>query len=148
MFPNSIRTIFSWSYDYSSHKTIPPGDDDDDRDGATEVQTNFYHSQYYTMITTKSKIKIILIHTISYELNKYMTCCFPSLWSLILLLLLHCSLSNVSSTFPPRRRLYFVAVLLFYTLFWGSDQKSIKNTSNLIHSITLVRANSAYFSKK
>ena len=26
---------------------------------ATEVQTNFYHSQYYTMITTKSKIIIV-----------------------------------------------------------------------------------------
>ena len=51
-----------------THKNIPPGDnddvdddDDDDDDGATEVQTNFYHSQYYKMITTKSKIKILVV---------------------------------------------------------------------------------------
>ena len=33
--------------------------DDDDDDGATEVQTNFVSSQYFTTITTKSKIFIV-----------------------------------------------------------------------------------------
>ena len=38
-------------------KTTPPGgNDDDDDDGATEVQTKFVCSQYFTTITTKSKI--------------------------------------------------------------------------------------------
>ena len=64
---NFIRTIFSWSYDYSSHKIIPPGvnddgvdddvdDDDDGDDGATEVQINFVSSQYFVTLITKSKI--------------------------------------------------------------------------------------------
>ena len=71
LFNAIIIVLFSWSfYSYdifvniTQYNTIPPGAaddvvdaDDDDRDGATEVQTNFYHSQYYTMITTKSKIK-------------------------------------------------------------------------------------------
>ena len=68
---NSVFNLIFYQHCYiyliifirSTHKIIPPGvndvdvdDNEDDRDGATEVQTNFYHSQYYTMITTKSKI--------------------------------------------------------------------------------------------
>ena len=64
-----IIVVFLWSFvrcfcDHHSrqyHPAFDDGDGDDDRDGATEVQTNFYHSQYYTVITTKSKIKILLL---------------------------------------------------------------------------------------
>ena len=100
--------------------------EDDDDDMATEVQTNFYHSQYYTMITTKSKIKIIIIHImISYILNEYIPCCFPSFWSLILLLLLYCNLSNVSSVFPMRA----MVKIIFDTMYvWYLYQKLKKIT--------------------
>ena len=60
-----------------SFRSIPPGvlhlccvivaprkwlvdDDDVVDDTATEVQTNFYLSQYYTVLTTKSKIIVVL----------------------------------------------------------------------------------------
>ena len=122
--------------------------EDDDDDMATEVQTNFYHSQYYTMITTKSKIKTIIIHMISYILNECIPCCFPSLWSLILLLLLHCNLSNVSSDSMPSSSLFCRVIyftILGFLILSGIVQNSIKNTLNLIHSIVLVRANSVYF---
>ena len=58
------RSVKKFEWLIKLFNTIPPGAtddvvdaDDDDRDGATEVQTKFYHSQYYTMITTKSKDK-------------------------------------------------------------------------------------------
>ena len=73
MFLNSIRTIFSWSYDYSSHKTIPPGvnddvvDDDDDDDGATEVQTtNFcfltiFHHDHHKIKDNNSSSRLVVV---------------------------------------------------------------------------------------
>ena len=113
----SLRSIYHPAYCTSIASSWCDEDDEDDM--ATEVQTNFYHSQYYTMITTKSKIKIIPIHKISYELIEFMPCCFPSLWSLTLLLLLHCSLSNVSSAFPLHAVVVFILLLcLFILLFW------------------------------
>ena len=48
--------------DHHTHKIIPPGvNDDNDDDGATEVQTNFVSSQYFVTITTNSKIIILTI---------------------------------------------------------------------------------------
>jgi hypothetical protein len=58
----TIRNAFSCDrLDFSGRIVSSPGSDDDvvdddDDDGATEVQTNFVSSQYFSTITTKSEI--------------------------------------------------------------------------------------------
>ena len=56
-----VPPVFGRTYDHPALMTMT----NTHNDAATEVQTNFYLSQYYTMVTTKSKKSVLVVVTIS-----------------------------------------------------------------------------------